>query len=362
LEDSQLAELTAIDAATKRYIRETPKLIDLCFQEAAMAALLKQAVREDYDGGRNVSENFFYGGLIGGPYAKGEDFDISEPQVEQQLQFNIKYQEVNITLTKEDIQVINKGQNAAFKLIESRTTNAYMTMGGNIDIAQFLNGTNANYTKNVNGLPEALNDNSTASWDGNTYGTYGGITRGGAVGSTLNSVPVNVNGTIEYTTLEENYGAASFGPNKEPTHLVTTYLGYSYIKEKFQTQQRFNDTQDPKIGINGMKFNDAVVLRDRYVPGTYISGTGDPIAVSFMKVMSKGALTAYPTVSAETLWMLNVRKPYINFYISDDPEYQLGFTGFKPAQGNTKVSGQVLLAYATTYAPRYNKQLYGITG
>ena len=104
------------------------------------------------------------------------------------------------------------------------------------------------------------------------------------------------------------------------------------------------------------------MLRDRYMPGTYISGTGDPNAVQFFKTMSGGALTAYPTVTAETLFMLNVRKPYFNFYISDDPEYQLGFTGFKPAQGNTKVAGQVLLAYQMTWQPRYHKQLYGITG
>ena len=270
--------------------------------------------------------------------------------------------EVNVSLTKEDIQVINKGENAAFRIIESRTTAAYMTMGAFIDIAAFLNGVNANYTKNINGLPEALNDNTTASFDGNTYSTYGTITRGGAVGTVLNSAPVNVNGTIEYVTLEEQFGNCSFGPSKEPTHLVTTYLGYSYIKEKFQTQQRFNEQQDPKIGFVGLKFNSAIVLRDRYCPGTYISGTGDVNAVNFIKFMSGNALTAYPTVTAETLWMLNVRKPYMNFYISDDPEYQLGFTGFKPAQGNTKVAGQVLLAYQMSWAPRYHKQLYGITG
>jgi hypothetical protein len=152
-------------------------------------------------------------------------------------------------LTKEDIQVINKGENAAFRLIQSRTTNAYMTMGAFIDIAAFLNGQQANYVKNINGLPEAINDNVTNSWDGSTYSTYGTITRGGAVGTVLNSAPLNVNGTIEYPTLEEQYGNASFGPNKEPTHLLTTYLGYSYIKEKFQTQQRFVNTQDPKIGL-----------------------------------------------------------------------------------------------------------------
>lgn len=320
-------------------------------------------MREDYDGGRYIGENFYYDGLIGGPYLQGKEFDITEPQIEQQLQFNVKFFQMNVTLSKEDIQVINKGQNAAFKLIESRMTNAYMTIGAQMAIGLYLNGINAGYTANWNGLPEACNDGSVASWDGNTYTTYGTITRGGAVGTALNSIPVNVGGTIEYNTLEETYSTACFG-TIEPNIGVTTALGYSYIKEKFQTQQRFNEVQDPKIGFNGLKFNMATLMKSRYAPGSYISGagTGDRIANGFIKQMSNGALLVYPTVASETLWWLNARKPYANLYLSNDPEYSLGFTGFKPGQGNTKVAGQVLAAGAVTFAPRYHKQLYGITG
>lgn len=328
-----------------------------------MLAYLKLNVREDYDGGRFIGENFYYGGLIGGSYLQGKEFDITEPQIEQQLQFNVKFFEVNITLSKEDIQVINKGPNAAFKIIESRMTNAYMTIGAHMAIGLYLNGINANYTPNWNGLPEALQNGAagTASWDGNTYATYGTITRGGAVGVALNSTPINVAGTIELNTLEESYADACFG-TIEPNIGVTTALGYSYIKEKFQTQQRFNDTQEPKINFNGLHFNSAVLMKSRYCPGTYISAAGDPIAVTYIKQMSNNALLVYPTVSAETLWWLNAKKPFANFYVSDDPEYGFGFTGFKPGQGNTKVAGQVLFAGAVTFAPRYHKQLYGITG
>ena len=137
---------------------------------------------------------------------------------------------------------------------------------------------------------------TTASWDGNTYPQYGTITRGGAVGTTLNSAPTNVNGTIQYNTLEQTYQSAVFGM-LEPNLGVTTAFGYSFIKEKFQTKQRFNDTQDPKIGFNGMKFNGATLMRSRYAPGAYLygsSGTADPVATTFIKQMSGGALTAYP--------------------------------------------------------------------
>jgi hypothetical protein len=298
---------------------------------------------------------------VGGSYLKGKEFDITEKQVEQAMQFNMKFFEVNVTMSLEDVEVLNKGPLAAFRLIDSRMTNAYMSMGAFLSIALYLNGQAAGYTANFNGLAEALNDNSTASWDGSTYSTYGGITRGGSVGTALNSAPTNVNGTIEYNTLEETYGNATFG-NLEPNLGVTTVKGYSYIKEKFQTQQRFNDTQDPKIGFNGMKFNSATIIKSRYCPGTYISGSGDPNAVTYVTQMSSGAVTAYPTVTAETLWWINARKPFINLYISNSPKFGFGFTGFKPAQGNTKVSGQVLVSAALTTNPRYSAQLYGITG
>jgi hypothetical protein len=356
-----MAELDQITVATHRYIRKTPKLIDMIFQNDPLLAYLKSNVRESFDGGRFIGENLYYDGLIGGSYLQGKEFDITEPQVEQQMQFNIKFFQMNVTLSKEDIQVINKGPAAAFKLIESRMTNAYMTIGAHMAIGLYLNGINANYTPNWNGLPEALNDGSVASWDGNTYATYGTLTRGGAIGTALNSTPTNVAGTIEYNTLEETYADACFG-NIEPNIGVTTALGYSYIKEKFQTQQRFNDTQDPKIGFTGLKFNTAILMKSRYAPGTYISGTNDKIATTYVKNMSNGALVAYPTVTAETLWWLNAKKPYANMYISNDPEFGLGFTGFKPGQGNTKVAGQVLAATAVTFAPRYHRQVYGITG
>lgn len=358
-----MAELDQITVATKRYIRENPKLVDNVFQNDPLFAYLKLNVREDFDGGRLIGENFIYDGLNGGSYQKGKEFDISQKQTDQECQFNPKYFEVDVTLFKEDIQVLNRGGNAAYRIIDSKMNNAYMTVGSHLSIAQYLNGQAANYTPNFNGLAEMLNDGTNNSWDGSTYTTYGTITRGGAVGTALNSVPTNVAGTIEYNTLEETYGNATFGSGEfEPNIGVTTVLGYSYIKEKFQTQQRFNNIQDPKIGFNGLQFNNSVLMKSRYVPGSAISGTKDTNAVTYFKNMSNGALTAYPTITSETLWWLNARKPFLNLYITTDEEFGLGFTGFKPGQGNTIVAGQVLFAGAITGAPRYHAQLYGITG
>lgn len=302
--------------------------------------------------------------MKGGPVAADQEYDISEVQVEQQCQFNMKKLVINVTILKDEVQVFNKGENAAFKIIDSRMNTGFSTMGAHMSIAAFINGQQANYTKNVNGLVEALNNNSTTGWDGVAYSTYGGITRGGVVGTSLNSTAINVGtggGTIEVTTLEEGYASCSFGINREPTHLITTYLGKAYIREKYMGQQRF-DTQDPVTGLMGLKLNSASILPDNYAPGTVISGTNDPNAVEFFRTMTNGATVVYPAMTSETLWMLNVRKPYLNCYITDDPEFQFGFSGWKPAQGNSKLAGQISLWYAITAAPRYHKQFYNITG
>ncbi|HKT90083.1 MAG TPA: hypothetical protein VJQ59_16680 [Candidatus Sulfotelmatobacter sp.] len=329
-------------------------------------------MREDFDGGRLIAENFVYNGLVGGSYLPGKQFDITQPQVEQQGQFVVKYFEVNVTLSKEDIQVTNKGPNAMFRLIDSRMETAYMTLGAHLAISLYLNG-QGNYTAVPNGLAEALNDGSTASWDNATYTSYGTLTRGGQIGQAYNSPPTNLaGGTIEYNTLEEVYGDATFGAGEfEPNIGITTVKGYSYMKEKFQTQQRFNDTQDPKIGFNGLKFNNSVIMKSRYAPGSYLTGpsgagTNDPIAVTYLTQSTNGAVTAYPvgnlTNTGESLFFLNARKPFMNFYMTNDEEYGMGFTGFKPSAGNTLISGQVLLACNVTWSPRYHRQIYGFTG
>ncbi len=362
-----MAELDQLNVSTRRYIRDNPALVDNWSQNDPLIAYAKLNLKENYSGGTLIQEGFTYDNLIGSSYLKGAEFDITEKQVEQACQFQMKFFEVNVTLSQEDVEVLNKGPLAVFNLIDSRMTNAYQTMGAQMAIAQYLNGQNAGYTPNFNGLPEAIQDGTagTASWDGNKYDTYGGITRNGVVGAALNSTPTNVNGAILYTTLENTYGNAEFG-NIQPNLGVTTVKGYSYVKEKFQTQQRFNDTQDPAIGFNGLKFNSATLIKSRYCPGSYIGQTSpqtdaNKTAVQYLTLMSKGGVTAYPTITTETLWWINARKPYFQMYVSDSPRFGFGFTGFKPAQGNTKVAGQVLAAVQITLNPRYHQQLYGIT-
>lgn len=270
--------LDQLNVSTRRYIRNNPKLVDDVFQNDPLLAYARQNLREDFNGGSVIAENFIYRSLIGGGYAQGKAFNIDQRQIEQQAQFNMKFSEVNITLSKEDIQVLNKGPQAAFRLVDSRMSGGYLSAGAFCAIALYLNGIRAGYTANPNGLAEALNDGTNVSWDNNVYATYGGLSRAAATGGNrLVTTPTNVNGPILNDTLEETYANASFGSEAfEPNLGVVTNKGYSYIKNKYQTQQRFNDTQDPKIGFNGLKFNNATLIKSRYAPGSFIAQTSPP--------------------------------------------------------------------------------------
>lgn len=364
-----MAELDQITVSTRRFIaRARRKLVDNIFNVSPFMAYMKSNLKEDFTGGRLIQESFLYDTLNGSFYAPGATFNITQKQIEQAGQFIPKYAETNISFYKEDIQVLNKGTDTQiFDLVQSRTEVAYQNIGAQISLAVYNEGQGqlANYwSTSINGLAEALNDNSTASWNGQTYATYGTITRGGAVGAALNSIPVSVGGVLDYPTLEEQYGNACFGA-VEPNLIVTTVLGYSYLKEKFQAQQRYESVTDLNLGITGMKFNGATILKDRYAPGTAIAGRADPIASSFIDQMSGVPGTSYPSVTGggETCWILTAKKPFMNFYVTDDPEFGFGFTGFKPAQDNTTIAGQILFAgNVTVPGPRYHKQLYGITG
>src|SRR3990172_6820082 len=124
-----MAELDQLTASTRRLIREDPALIDAVFQSDPTVAYLRQNLREDFDGGYRIDEPLIYDGLVGGADAKGKEFDITEKQVEQNIQFTLRFSEVNVTLSLEDIRVINTGRQRAFSLVKSRMSTAFMTMG-----------------------------------------------------------------------------------------------------------------------------------------------------------------------------------------------------------------------------------------
>lgn len=323
---------------------------------------------------------FLYAPLIGGSYAKGASFNITKRQTLAGTLFDPKFYEVSVPEYKEDIQVLNKGPLAVFSLIDIDLRNALNTISAIIAIAMSLHGQGAgtgivgNRPNDINGWIEALNDGITPGWDGSVFVNYGTQPRNGVITNKMNSVPLWV-GTqagatapLTYQILEEAYQIASIG-REEPDLEVTNKAAYAFIKERIQPQQRFAQERDPYFGCSGMRHNSAMILKDDYFPSLKF-GQNDPdignwLTGTFTSPGTVGTGSNMPTSTlltvGEVLAMFNTRKWL--FRISDDPEYGFGFSGFVPAQDNTKVVGQEKAAVnLECTGPRYNLQLFGIGG
>lgn len=356
-----------------------PRVItDNFFKATPFQAYQRDHCLVPFDGGAYMQNTFLYKPMIGGAYSIGSSFNTSKRQTLSGTIFDPKYYEVAIPEYKEIVQVVNKGPLAVYSLIDTDTRNAMNTISAIIAIAMSLHGQSGsgitgNRTIQLNGWAEAINDGVTPSWDGSVFPSYGTQARNGVIGNTLNSIPLwcgdatGATGPITYNIMEEAYQDASVG-NMEPDLICSNKAGYAYMKERIQVQQRFNQERDPLWGVNGFRFNSAMVLKDDYFPSLKY-GADDPDLGNYLTstfVVPAGAssrsnlpVQGTTVTVGEVITMFNTKQ--MLFRLTDDPEYGFGFSGFLPAQDNTRVVGYIKAACNNQYlAPRLFKQLYGI--
>lgn len=373
--------VNAINAITYQEIWPR-QITDNFFKAIPFFTYLRDKCLVDFSGGTYQQYAFLYQPTIGGSYAPGASFNIDMVDQLAATQFREKYYEQNVTVLMEDVEVRNAGKNAVFSLLDSYMANAMMTINTQIAIAAWKygqasgTGISENRSQDINGLSEALNDGTVYSWDGNYFTTYGGQTRNGAIGSTLNSVPQwlgNTNGAagkITYEKLEDMYQTASQG-NLSPDLAVTSKRGMTLIKNTMQVQQRFSQETDPRYGFEGVRLNKMLITKDDYAPSAYY-GVNDVRLGNYLTGTITNALTGTPAggfpnmtdaptlTVGEVIFMINTDTWM--FRVSTAPKYRFGFTGFKPAQDNTRLSGQVLAAVnLECVAPRLNIQGFGFS-
>jgi hypothetical protein len=356
-----------------------PKVVmDNFFLNSPFLAYIRDHCTVPFNGGDYIQNTFLYASMIGGFYSIGDNFNITKPQTLAGAVFDLRHAEFNVTEYKENIQVNNKGPLAVFSLIETDLKNAVLSMSALIAIAMARHGQVAgggvvdNRSTAINGWSEAINDGLTNSWDGNVFTTYGTATRNGVIGSAMNSIPTWVGdnlgnpGMVTYNVLEEAYQDACIG-NDEPDLMTANKAAYAFMKERIQTQQRFAQEKDPIWGVTSFRFNNAMVQKDDYFPSLKY-GKNDAILGNYLTKnftssaapASQSNLPATTTIQPnEVIGMFNTK--HWLYRVSNDPEYGGGFTGFKPAQDNTRVAGQVLLdSTLEATSCRTQKQLYGI--
>lgn len=365
------------------YYEVYPKTIeDEFFLAAPFLAYLRDHCLVPFTGGSFMQAIFRYAPLIGGFYAPGGGFNITRRQTIAALQFDTRYLYVSIPEYKEEIQVENKGEYAVASLLEADMQNGVDTINAIVAVALAQNGQLTGRTLAINGWPEAINDGITPGYDGQVYTSYGQQARNGAVGSALNSVPIfcgnsasGAAGPITYSTLEEGYQDATIG-RKEPNLGVGNKAIIAYIKEKLVVQQRFAQERDPVWGVTGFRLNNAMILKDDYFPSLKYGKT-DPVLGSWLTgtFVSPGTTANGGTADAisnlppaTTVVTVGEVFAFLNtfdflFRVTDNDEYGFGFSGFVPAQDNTKVVGQIkAMCNLECLSPRTQKQFYGING
>jgi len=385
-----------LTVTTRRYIDTNPELRDLVFNHDPSMSMIGENCHDEVLCCLNLNDNIEYDVQDGGPYSKGQDLPADQRQIEQALQFQPKFNAIMIPFYKEDIKVFNVAGDplAVINLVTERVDAAFIQMGAQTAIQRYLQGQSASFVKFPNGLLEASSDGVNIGWDGNTYPVYGTLTRSLYGGRMLAPKPTNfAGGAISLPQMETMYQAVNFGSGKyEPNVITTTATGYGFIRNNYQTQQRFQNVSIGKAGFKGLEYNNAVIVASRYAPGSYLmnpangvastnpatvpnnNGTNDRTAVRMFSYAQNpgGGSVAYPSPSAmwgngsggagvggsvfgETIWFENLRKPMVKYRTSKSKPFDgsLDDDGFIPSAGNTKLVGKVLLAHNFSILPGY---------
>jgi hypothetical protein len=337
-----LSDLTAF---TEQYIVE--RTTDVIFKESPLLARMLGRRRMRFAGGTYIQRPLMYAQLNGDWFGKGDVMNIAYVTTDTAVTVNMKTVYVNVSLYFID-NILNRGPQAAFSIVESKFANASMTMAKLIATALYQDGqssvappftTALSGTKSLDGLLAWIDDgNNSGSYTTNTDSTksftsVGGQTRSdffttapSFTGATTPSTAIqglNAYTNRSFTPFTLNdvntaYGNAWFGRDF-PDLITTTQTGYNRMWNAIQPLQRYNmegsGTDVGKIGFNAFQFNASTVVVDKYIPSDGTNGV-----------------------------MFGLNTNYLELYSSDAKSAQFGFTGFKEAQQSLDVAGQFVWA------------------
>lgn len=265
-----------------------------------------------FPGGTQINVPFQFAPLKAGPFPPGGVFDISYVETQTAMTFNVKFSYANVTVRRTDF-ALNRGSQAVLNFLEPKIVNAEQALAQTL-IQQFFADGQGTVTPLI-----ALDGILAGYDDGTNYASYGGITRS-AIGT---GASVGINGyyfpdsslsisswPFSLQQLQVAYGQATFGPD-QPNFIATTQSIYNSFWNKMLPMQRTYEI-DPDLqsaGFRSFKFNGMSVVVDQYCP----SGT-----------------------------IFGLNTDFIDAYVSEDPTFAFGFTGFKELPNSLDMAGQTV--------------------
>jgi len=285
------------------------------------------SMSKPFPGGNQIQVPFQYAPLKAGPFAPGGTFDISYVETQTAMVFNVKYSYANVTVQGTQLP-LNRGAAAVMNFLEPKVVNAEQALAQSM-ITQFFADGQGTVTPLI-----ALDGILAGYDDGTNYPSYGGITRsaiGVGASTGINGYYFNnggVNWPFSLQQLQVAFGQATFGPD-QPNFIATTQSIYNSFWGKMLPMQRTYEI-DPDLqgaGFRSFKFNGMSVVVDQYCPAGNIYG---------------------------------MNTDYIDAYVSDDPRFGFGFTGFKELPNSVDMAGQTLFGgNVVVTAPRLGFVMQG---
>lgn len=327
--------LVGLNAYTNAYI--VPKAFNVVYKHSPMFVRARTKNNLRFEGGKLIQQPIVPFKLVGGSFGRGSTLSTTWVNTETAYQVNLKYYYVSVVLMGTD-GVLNMGEEAALSQAKLKIANASALMGELLSIDLYLSGlSNANVISNLGQDSDALSLDGFAQWvdNGNNVTTVGGITRTdigttGVVGGG-NGYFQNVGAHISTTILNTAIGQTWFTPDRVDLMSMDTNT-WMYIQNQLQGNQRFNEPSSDfaKAGLKAVQYLGADLVADNYAPA--------------------GAI-------------LGICSDYFQFYISTNPLFMFGFTGFKEDQGTIDYAGQFLFGGNMLYVnPRTGFYLVDITG
>ena len=299
--------LTELNAYVTQMI--VPKTTDVIFLNSPVFTRLHTQRMEKFTGGLQIQRPLIVGELNGDAVGRGEAFDIDFVTTDTALVENLTLYYVNITLYGFDA-MRNDGPESVFSQVELKFLNASMKMAKLLATNMYLTLQDPGRSKQLEGFKAWIDD-------GNAYPSIGGITRADVtpVGTDggLNAYTANLT-SFQLQAVNVAYGASWFGADHVDM-VVATQNGWNLMWNAMQPNQRYFD-KESDLGVAGFqsfRFNAAEVVVDKYMP-TGANGV-----------------------------MYGLNSKYIEWYFSQNPLFQFGWTGFKGANNSIDVAGQYLV-------------------
>lgn len=356
-------------------------LYDNFFVDCAWQRKLRvSGALEEFFGGLGMQTPFQYNRVQGGAIAPGSDITVTQQQIIAATLFQPKeyIEQVPLNLFRTNV-IQGSGPAVKVKEIDAYMTNAVQSLNTDLATDFYRHGqsiSGSNRVININGVEEVCNDGVNPSAFGNVFTTYGGQTRNGVVGNTINGQTIWVGdqsgntGQVTYKQMVEAYLIAV----QRPDIGLCNKAWYAFLLERQEPKQRADvEVQDMSIGMSGLKMLDALIFEDKVAPSTRF-GTLLPSNLSTTSIKpaafttpslspAQRAISNFPSSTSvtpgEIFYWLRIKG--FKFRPSADPEYNFNFTPPIRSQTNADLVILFLKAAVNLYStsPRDNICLVG---